>query len=157
MLYKTLVLPLIDYGDTLYHAASADLVNQLQIIQNKFARIILKVNPRESSVLIHNELRLMKLENRRNLHFATLVFNTMEEMVLQYLSDKFQLIPEDRGRLTRSTTRGDLMIPHTNLVRTDNAFSVRGALFWNSFSFELRNAESVEVFKKLYIEIIGFV
>ncbi len=116
MLYKTLVLPLIDYGDTLYHAASLHQVGQLQIIQNKFARIIWKVRQRESSEYIHNELKIMKLENRRNLHFATLVFKTMKGLVPKYLSDEFLLIPEDRGRLTRSSTRGDLLIPHTNLV-----------------------------------------
>ena len=71
----------------------------------------------------------MKLENRHNLHFATLVFKTVKELIPRYLSDKFQLIPEDRGRLTRFTTRGDLLIPHINLVQTDNAFSVRGAHF----------------------------
>ena len=81
MLHKTLALPLIDYGDTLYHAASVDQVGQLQIIQNKFARIILKVHPRESSEYIHNELKIMKLENRRYLHFATLVFKTVKELV----------------------------------------------------------------------------
>ncbi len=66
------------------------------------------------------------------------------------------LIPEDRGRLARSTARGDLMIPHTNLVRTDNAFSVKGAHVWNSFTFEMRNAENVAEFKRLYIEVIGY-
>ena len=98
------MIPLFDYGDTLYHCAPQENLNQLQVIQNEFARNILRVPPWESAVLIRNQLKIMKLANRRLLHFAALVYKTMKGLVPEYLSSKFQLVPEDRGRVTRAQT-----------------------------------------------------
>ena len=55
MLYKCLVLPLIDYGGVLYHCANQDNLSQLQVIQNKCIKIILRLDPRAPTDLIHNE------------------------------------------------------------------------------------------------------
>ncbi len=131
-------------------------MSQLQIIQNKFIRIILRVDPREFTDLIHNECKLMKLCSRRDLHFALLVFKCMKGLALEYLSEKILLIPDDRGRITRALTRGDLQVPHTLLVRTTNAFTVKAAHTWNAFSPEMRGCTSVDEFKLPYIERNGF-
>ncbi len=157
MLYKSLVLPTIDYGDTLYSVASDENLQLLQVIQNKFARSILKVGPLTPSMELHNRLKLMKLLNRRNLHFALLVFKTMKGLVPGYLSDKLVLIPADRARVTRATTRGDIQVPHTILARTDDSFTVRAAKCWNEFTPEMKAANTVQEFKRLYIESIGYV
>ena len=43
-LYKCLILPVFDYGDTLYMNASQNNLQTLQVLQNKFAKTILKVD-----------------------------------------------------------------------------------------------------------------
>ncbi len=106
MLYKSLVLPMFDYGDTLYMHASEEQLSMLQVMRNKFAQIILRAQPLDSTASLHNRSKIIKLVNRRKLHFAVLVFKCMKGLVPAYLSEKLVLVPMDRGRITRSNTRG---------------------------------------------------
>ena len=75
----------------------------------------------------------------------------MKGFAPEYLLGKLVLIPDDRGRITRASTRGDLQVPHTLLVRT-----VKAALTWNTFSQEMCGCTTVEEFKSMYIQQHGF-
>ncbi len=156
-LYKCLILPVFDYGDTLYMHTSQENLTTLQVLQNKFAKTILKVNHLTSTDWVHNELKLMKLEARRKYHMAILVFKTVKGLVPNYLSDKVRLLPEDRGRITRSNTRQDLEVPYLLLYITRACFTYQVAVTWNSFPAELRESNTVGQFKSRYLRYYGFV
>ena len=47
-IYKTLIVPYLDYGDVLFINASRELLNKLQRLQNKCLRICLRTHPRTS-------------------------------------------------------------------------------------------------------------
>ncbi len=46
MLYNTLVLPLFDYGNIIYRTTEQTFLKQLQILQNKGARMLLNCHYR---------------------------------------------------------------------------------------------------------------
>ena len=58
LLYTSLVLPLIDYGDTIWgDKNNSNLMNSLQVLENKAAKIILDQYPRSSSTKPLEELK----------------------------------------------------------------------------------------------------
>ena len=78
-LYKSLVLPHIDYCDVVYTTASKDTIRQLLSVQNVACRTILLVDKYANVAEMHRSLKLYPLEERRTYHFGKLchknVFN----------------------------------------------------------------------------------
>ena len=67
-IYKTLIVPYLDYGDVLFINASRELLIKLQRLQNKCLRICLRTHPRTPLNLIHQLTRVSLLETRRKAH-----------------------------------------------------------------------------------------
>ncbi len=157
ILYKSLVLPVLDYGDLLYHHASANALSSLQVVQNKFAGVLLQCDWYTPSDYMHNGLKLMKLYRRREYHMAIFVFKAVKGLLSEYICTKIRFSYNDRGWVTRAQTRGDLMIPPVLLKITEASFSYHAPKVWNSFPPALRNAETVLEFKNLYFDYYGYV
>ena len=156
ILYKSLVLPAIDYGDLLYHHASNRALASLQVVQNKFARVLLKCDSYTPSAFMHNELKLMKLDRRRHYHMSVFVYKAVKGLITENICSKIQLPYDDRGWVTRAQTRGDLLVPPVLLKVTESAFSYVAPKLWNSLPLALRTAETNDDFKSLYFEFFGF-
>ena len=72
-LYKSLVLPHLDYCDVVYMTANKDLLTKLQMVRNVACRTLLVANKREHNISeIHKELELYTLSERREFHLSTL-------------------------------------------------------------------------------------
>ena len=61
-LYNCLIIPLFDYGDTVWGDKNNDtLMGQLQVLQNKAAKVLLNLPPRSSSTEALDRLDLKTL------------------------------------------------------------------------------------------------
>ncbi len=67
-LYKSLVLPHLDYCDTIYMTSNQEDLNKLQLAQNVACRTLLLADKYEHIDAMHQELKLEKLEVRRKFH-----------------------------------------------------------------------------------------
>ena len=68
-LYNTLILPLFDYGDVIWGDKNKDtIMSELQILQNKAAKVLLGHPPRSSSTEALRSLDLKSLSARRFFH-----------------------------------------------------------------------------------------
>ena len=67
-LYKSLILPVIDYGDIVYDCLSSKASNDLQKLQNYALRIVLHSGYEKSISDMHKETKLMFLSDRRHSH-----------------------------------------------------------------------------------------
>ena len=68
-LYNTLILPLFDYGDVIWGDKNKDtIMSELQILQNKVAKVLLGHPPRSSSTEALRSLNLKSLSARRFFH-----------------------------------------------------------------------------------------
>ena len=68
-LYNCLIIPLFDYGDTVWGDKNNDtLMGQLQVLQNKAAKVLLNLPPRSSSTEALDRLDLKTLSQRRHFH-----------------------------------------------------------------------------------------
>ncbi|KAI8487001.1 hypothetical protein Bbelb_352610 [Branchiostoma belcheri] len=57
MLYKAIVLPILEYCDVIWDNSSSTLKRRLQILQNRAARIILRRDPRANVEELHQTLQ----------------------------------------------------------------------------------------------------
>ena len=75
VLYTSLILPLFDYGDTIWgDKNNSILMNSLQVLENKAAKIILNQHPRYSSTKALEELKWTTLTTRRHNHRCTFIY-----------------------------------------------------------------------------------
>ena len=71
-LYKSLILPHLDFGDVIYMTATQEALKKLQLLQNVCCRIILRVENRTHLMEMHKDSELMFLEDRRRIHLGEL-------------------------------------------------------------------------------------
>ncbi len=146
-LYKTLVLPIIDYGDIVYHGISQLEANCLQRLQNSACRAILRAEMRTSIDEMHAELDVNTLYQRRCQHIATQVFKLLRGMGPQNCQNMLTRVGYANGVSTRSSEKCTLVVPATRLRVTDNDFYVTGPKIWNQLPVQIRTLDSLESFK----------
>ena len=82
VLYTSLILPLFDYGDTIWgDKNNSILMNSLQVLENKAAKIILNQHPRYSSTKALEELKWATLTTRRHNHRCTFIYKCMNGLI----------------------------------------------------------------------------
>ena len=69
LLYKSLLLPYIDYYDTVYMVTNATDLKQLQLIQNAACRTLSLADRDTNAEYMHSEHKFLRLDDRRNLQF----------------------------------------------------------------------------------------
>ena len=75
VLYTSLILPLFDYSDLIWgDKNNVTLMNSLQVLENKAAKLILDKHPRYSSTEALQELKWSTLAERRHKHRCTFIF-----------------------------------------------------------------------------------
>ena len=146
LLFKSLIVPYLDYCDTVYMCGSSVDLKQLQLIQNSACQIILKV-PKETGITtMHDELKLMQLSERREYHLLVECHNNVhnEEASLNYM---FVKTGDVCTRVTRNTESHAMVVLDIRSVIGRKAFSFRGLARWNSLDRELRQISSKNGFK----------
>ena len=75
MVYKCMLLPIIEYGDVFLTAATKSNRKKLQTLRNKGLRCALNKGLDTGSVDLHREAGLLKLNYRREQHLLNFVYD----------------------------------------------------------------------------------
>ena len=75
LVYKNMLLPILEYGDMLYTGLTATCKKRLQTLQNKGLRCALKRDMDTSTDKLHSEANLLKLEYRRQQHLLNFMYD----------------------------------------------------------------------------------
>ncbi len=138
-LYKSLVVSLFDYCDTVYMTMNSRDLQHLQVLQNKACRIILCRNRFSHSFDLHQELNLPFLSQRRDLHLLVMMHKSINNQAPSYLARSITPVSE---RQTDHGTRGAetflMELPLCRTVKGQGAFSFAGPRLWNSLPPEIR-------------------
>ena len=70
-----MIRPVIEYGDVIYSACPQNLLKRLQVIQNSNIKITLLKDRLASTEEIHREIKMNKLEDRRNSNILSFMFD----------------------------------------------------------------------------------
>ena len=75
LVYKNMILPILEYGDVFLTAASKVNRDRFQKLQNKALRISQGVDKRYDTDQLHKDSNLLKLKYRREQHLLKFMYN----------------------------------------------------------------------------------
>ena len=73
-IYKSMILPIIEYGDILYEGSNLKRTNDLQTAQNRILRIYNNTDRYISTQYLHDVSKTNLLKDRRILHLNLFMF-----------------------------------------------------------------------------------
>ena len=131
------VLPLFDYGDTIYRSECKGGLDHLDVLYHSAIRFATNAPYRTHHCDLYSLANWPSLETRRNIHWLMFVYKTLLGLTPVYLTQLLQLRPPPTHN-TRSATSILLKIPkaHTSFGRS--AFQFAAADSWNIIQKSLK-------------------
>ena len=127
------------YCLSLYGGMDNGDLGDLQVMQNKAARIVTMVPPRANRSQMYDKLGWLTINQLIFYHSVILVFKIRSSSQPEHLA---QLLSQD-SRNSR------IIIPNLELRVTQRSFTMRGATSWNLLPPIVRNQPKLGTFKKL--------
>ena len=139
----------LDFCNSLLFGISKSNISKLQKIQNRAARICLKVSRKShiSSSSLLAQLHWLPITYRIKFKILLLTFKCLNGLAPPYLSELLHF--SDTGRTTRSSSQNLLVVPKSRTkTYGDRTFEVAAPGLWNNLPLSVRQSESVVTFKK---------
>ena len=134
-LYNALILPLFDYGDVIWGNKNNDtIMSELQILQNKAAKVMLGQPPRSSSTEALKSLDLKSLSTRRFCHRCIATHKCL--IGETDFNSNFTKNKDVHLYNTRRSNDIRLLLPRTSLGK--QTFIFHSTKDWNSLPNELK-------------------
>ena len=139
---KTMTLGIFNsvlvYCLPLFGGCDVSEINQLQVLQNKAARIVCHSPPRASRLAMYSKLQWLTVNQLITYHTLLTVFKIRQTGEPEYLAT-----------FLREDNRTDrIIIPNTNLTLAKKSFVWRGSHDWNLLPLDLRKSSKIGHFKR---------
>ncbi|CAG4971111.1 unnamed protein product [Colias eurytheme] len=149
-LCESLVLSKFNYADVMYGPRLLRRSkNAIQRVQNACARFCWDVPPRSHITPYLMEAGCLKMESRRRLHLASLLFGVVMTKAPKYLYDKLAWMGEGSVYATRSSFC-KLAIPRSVTAAFRGSFKYSATKCWNNLPPPILNSISLNSFKQKY-------
>ena len=142
MVYKGMILPILEYGDVFLHAATAENRKRLQILQNKGLRCALNRGIDTDTVELHREANLLKLHYRREQHILNYVFDSAQ------VASNLRVRPNMTVK-TRSSTKVLLRVKRPYTEKFKRSLAYVGPRRWNALPERFHHVHSKTVYKSM--------
>ncbi len=116
MVYKTLILPVIDYCDFVYIGTSAQNREILQKLQNCAFRSILGADKLARTKDTHKILKMDMLDTRQEKDAAIQVYKFINDLGPEECRNLFTYVQDHHDVNTRASSTSALMVPRINLT-----------------------------------------
>ena len=149
VIYHALLQPHFDYCNIFWGNCGITLLNKIQKLQNRVVRVLTYSNYDANAGHLFELLGWKNLASLQQIQRATMVFKSLHGLAPGYLCSKFER-RETAYNLRDSENKLNVPLPRTNYYK--NSFSYSGATLWNSLPRDIRQAESLGLFKSLIKE-----
>ena len=140
LVYKNMMLPILEYGDILFTGVTLQLKKRIQILQNKGLRCALNQDRDSSTVELHKQAGLLKLEHRRHQHLINFMFDVAK--------DRNNLKPKGSvGVSMRSSCKTLLKCKRPRTEKFKKCPAYLGPKRWNALPEDFHNIVSKNIFK----------
>ena len=141
LVYKNMILPVIEYGDVLLSACSSENKRRLQVLQNRGLHCALNKAKDEFTSIddLHSEAHLSKLAIRRDEHMLNLMFDLAQDPV--------QVKATHLGVSTRSQNKRLLKVKRPKTEKFKKSLTYRGPTKWNNLPARLHDLPTKNLFK----------
>ena len=148
-LYRSMIEPYFRYCNIVWGQCNETLLDRLQTLQNRAARVIANISYEAAD---HNSLLCdygwLNVRNLIRLDLGVFMNKTQKGLAPDVFYDLYHSVTELHSYNTRSADNGNLQIPLTNLRAGEKAISVSGARIWNNIPNRVKQAQSLDVFKR---------
>ncbi|KAK3919795.1 putative RNA-directed DNA polymerase from transposon BS [Frankliniella fusca] len=132
ILISSLVFPHIDYASVIFTDMSAGNNIKLQKLQNACIRFITGASLFDHVTPYYRELGFLKVEERRNLSVAMLMWRIMKCQEPKYLYESYVFTSSSNSRSTRSS-KSMIQLPNHRLQKYHNSFHIQSIKCWNTY------------------------
>ena len=136
-IYKSMILPYLDYADVIFHKANVTMLDKLQRLQNKCLKICAGFNRFHNTDQLHKTLQTPFLIDRRKAHVLNFMYNRKSKIEL--LNNREIRTRAHDGPLF------NVQIPRCEAFKRSVGYF--GSVEWNDLPPEVRNREPFLVFK----------
>ncbi len=146
-IYNALINPHFDYCSEVWDTMGVGLSNRLQKLQNRAARVIMNFSNDISGPEAIKALGWESLETRRAKSKAKTMYKVLNNLAPSSLAELF----EHKRNITKYDLRGSstsLQLPQPKTEKLKKSFSYDGAKLWNSLPVDVRNSETLTIFKE---------
>ena len=146
----TYILPLIDYCNSIFPAATQYNIDKLQKLLNSAVRFVFSLNGRRSRSSITpylKKLHILPVNYRIKYKLCLLIYKCIQGMAPKYLCE---LITQ-KETYARLRSSDDLLALHIDIPKHTygkHAFSHIAPVQWNMLPLDLRLTPSLDIFKK---------
>ena len=143
------VLSRLDYCNAIYHGLQKYLLKKLQGVQNRAARLIKGIRPRDRITPTLMELHWLPMKARIEYKILLLTYKALKLCEPKYLADYLSLFrPESNVTVRHASETNRLSEPRTNCALGERAFNHCAPRLFNKLPPEIKNIDNVMKFKK---------
>ena len=146
IIYQALIQPHFDYCNIVWGYCGITLQTKIQKLQNRAARVLTYSNYDADAGYLFELLGWKNLASQQQIQRATMVYKSLHGLAPDYLCSKFER-RKTAYNLRDSENKLNVPLPRSNYYK--NSFSYSGATLWNSLPRDIRQAESLGLFKRL--------
>ena len=144
LIYKNMILAILEYGDIFLHSATQRIRSKLQKLQNKALRCALNKDRLTKSTVLHEEAKLLKLKDRRHIHILLHMYQ-----LSQLPNFKLWKTYRASGVRTRSSKKKLLTSRRPTNEKYRKSITYQGPKLWNSLPGETQKLGTYHEFKKI--------
>ena len=139
-LYFAFIYSKLKYAIEVYGNCSFTNINEIQILQNKLMKMLLKLDRRTSTNYLNKMLNICNVNDI----YVCCLLNFVYEDLCDWCSDVFKNYLEFRRNVYDVRRKGQVKIPAARLPFGDRAVKIHGASLWNKLHtsvvpFRLKN------------------
>ena len=138
-IYKTMILPYLDYGDIFYMSATFPEIKKLDKNHIRGLRIGFKIQGKIDDVDLFNLANISNLSNRRKVHLRNFMYKNKKKCTIK----------EENRIVTRSNSGPTFNVKKPNCETFKRNVYYIGANEWNSLDADVRNLEHYYQFKRI--------
>ena len=142
-MYLGIVEPHIRYCCSIWGYAGDTVLQNLQKMQNRAARIVTESPYDKASLPLISQLGRQNIKEMIDFETVTMVYYSLYGLAPPYMQNTFHKLSDCRNRALRNTET-DLKIPRYKKSNGQRSFSYRGVTVWNQLSTEIKTAPSVD-------------
>ena len=146
-LYFAFIYSRVSYGIEVYGSCSQTLLATLQILQNKLLKLVLRLDYRTATNVLHRDLHLLKVCDIQKVKILCFVNNCL----LKNCPDIFNGYYTERETEYNLRNRG-LNVPRTRTINGSLSVYVHGAKLWNGIPESIKQHRHQLNFKKYLIK-----
>ena len=148
LLYKTLIEPYFRYCNTVWGYCNETLLDKLQVLQNKAARVIKgsKFENTNHPVLL-KELCWLNVRQLIFIDTAILMYRVANNLAPEPISDMYQLANNVHNYNTRYASDGNFYLNRPNTTEGQRSTNFSGARVWSRVPATIKEAQSLVLFK----------